>query len=504
MPPTLGRLVPCVDNVVSRECSPMKPVNGNVTGVVSGNVNANSGNIGRHAISLQSGGGNRREVDGGGMQGTDLSQAVERVLATYGRSQDDLNLTPHAHGHYGSSNAGGVMGMELLSSGGVGAWGSGSGMNDQYQSGFYVNRMGRNNPGPTEFFGGVNSNGNDNTTTPRPLQHMHSRDDIDALRPRKTRRMGPSFNSPIPPNHGQDPAKSFLAISPRRDRDRERGDRVGLGLGLRGAEGRSGYVDSTGVYTSPDEVPPAAPRRLVSRHNTPSRPERSGAKNSSISNNKSNSNSNINSNRSSSVGRGGIDDSEERRAGGSGGGGRGRMVMSLADPNLMDTSGGSISGVGSLPNGMGGMSMNQQGYQLAQHGFHAAVSPVVAPGHKGFAGGRRHDHERPHPGAKTQHGSGPGWRMGEVSPEELAVMRGDSPSSPSSSRSGGGGGGGMGGLGLTAHAMSRMKQVCTWQYLMFNVGWPVFNFYTPYNIFILVSTWHQALCFEITCTISRT
>lgn len=135
-------------------------------------------------------------------------------------------------------------------------------------------------------------------------------------------------------------------------------------------------------------------------------------------------------------------------------------MMHLADPNSMDTDGG-------VGGGAGGMGVSQ-GHQLAAHGFYAAMSPVtVAPGRGGFPGGRRH--QRHHSGG-NHHGSGgggavaeggqlrgsQGWRMGEVSPEEAAVLRGDS---PSSARGGGGGGMGMGGLGLTAHAMSRMEQV---------------------------------------------
>lgn len=191
--------------------------------------------------------------------------------------------------------------------------------------------------------------------------------------------------------------------------------------------GRGGHLNGAAVYAAPDEVPPAAPRRLVSRHNTPSRPERSGAK-------------------SGNSGDGGDD----------GGKLGGAHRMSLADPNAMDAGGG---GAGVL-----GVS---QGYQLAAHGYYAKMSPVtVAPGRGGFPGGRRH--HRHHSSGNQQGSNGvgslaeggrlrasTGW-VGDVSPEE-AILRGDS---PSSSRSGGGGGAGiMGGLGLTAHAMSRMEQV---------------------------------------------
>ena len=46
-----------------------------------------------------------------------------------------------------------------------------------------------------------------------------------------------------------------------------------------GCSGAAGKIDTLGMYTDPDDVPPAAPRRLVPRCNSPSRPERSGAKN---------------------------------------------------------------------------------------------------------------------------------------------------------------------------------------------------------------------------------
>ena len=330
----------------------------------------------------------------------------------YGRSQDDLNLTPRSH------YANPIMGVS-------GNWAAGG---VHGGPGYPHGRGGGGHPG--DFFasngsggngGGLNSHHLDRS--PRPLQHMHSRDDLDALRPRKTRRTGPSFDGDGQHPNGQErssSAQGFLAVSPRPN-----------GNGNGGAEGgfmgeRGGYLNTAGVYAGPDEVPPAAPRRLVSRHNTPSRPERSGAKH---------------------TGNGGD------AGGGDDGGKRGGHLMNL-DPAAMDTDGG------------GG-----QGFQLAAHGFYAAMSPVVAPGRAapGFGGGghgRRGHHRHSSSGTSGDLGAGGSqWRMGEVSPDEPAVLQGDSPSSSRSgggSSTGGAGGGGIlgaGGLGLTAHAMSRMEQV---------------------------------------------
>lgn len=284
----------------------------------------------------------------------------------------------------------------------------------------------------------------------RPLQHLHSRDDLDALRPRKTRRTGASYHS----GQGQaaEDANSFMSGSPRADDGAEGFDHGN------GVENGIPFLASSAVsYAAPDEVPPAPPRRLVSRHNTPSRPERSGASNKS------------NGGGSSSIGGGGSSDSGS-------GHGHGHQ-MHLGDPNAMETEGGNhLPGLGP---GMGG---RNRGNNFAAQGFFAAVSPVaVSAASGGFPGGRRHRRLYSNGGAQQGSGggsalsdgyggdssgvgrAGPGWRLGETSPEEAAVMRGDS---PASSRSGGGGGGsaaggGMGGLGLTAHAMSRMEQVKT-------------------------------------------
>lgn len=389
MPPTLGRLVPCADNVVSRESSPLKGSGGG-------------------------GGGGRMHPTSTSSLRTDRHDGYHMP---YGRSQDDLNLSPRSH--YGPPP---IMGMG--SHVGLGNWAAGGGLDSA--SGYY-NQSANRGQGP-EILASTGSGNSSQASrrSPRPLQHMHSRDDLDALRPRKTRRTGPSFHS----NHDDDPSQSFLAVSPRRDGDGSEAGFVG-----------EGYLNTGGMYAGPDEIPPAAPRRLVSRHNTPSRPERSGA-------------------------------AKGGGSGSSGGSGEGeevsrRHTMHLADPNTIDTEGV----VGGGPGGMG----VSQGYNLAAHGFYAAMSPVtVGAARGGFAGGRRHQR---HNSSGNQQGSGgavtpadgglhrasPGWRLGEVSPEEAAVMRGDS---PSSSRSGGGGGGGavggmgVGGLGLTAHAMSRMEQVC--------------------------------------------
>lgn len=334
----------------------------------------------------------------------------------YGRSQDDLNLTPRSH--YATP----IMGLGL-NSGIAENWAGGGGLHHAgISGGSYLNQLSR---GQTpEFFAsnGSGSGGNAHQRGGlRPLQHMHSRDDLDALRPRKTRRTGPSFDQDG--HNDQDPAHAFLAVSPRSN---ENGG--GVEGGFMGERG--GYLNTAAVYAAPDEVPPAAPRRLVSRHNTPSRPERSSAK---------------------SVGSGNGEGDEAGKRGG--------HRMTIAEPSAMDTDG--------MPVGSGGGGGASQSFKLAAHGFYAAMSPVtVASGRgSGFPGGRRHHR---HSSSGTGHGSSGDfgvatsqWRMGEVSPEEPAVLQGDS---PSSSRSGGGGGGSTGGggvmgLGLTAHAMSRMEQV---------------------------------------------
>ena len=236
MPPTLGRLVPCADNVVSRESSPLK--------------NAIGGGRELHSSSAT----NLPQLSGRPDGGHHSHMA-------YGRSQDDLSLTPRSH--YGATS----MGMGIYSSVN-GNWASGGG-----QDGNQFNQLTRGHA--SDFFASNGSGGsNAGHRSPRPLQHMHSRDDLDALRPRKTRRTGPSFNSP----GGEDPAQSFLSVSPRRD------DGDGSERSFIGGEGGPGgvYLNAAPVYAAtPDEVPPAAPRRLVSRHNTPSRPERSGAKHGS-------------------------------------------------------------------------------------------------------------------------------------------------------------------------------------------------------------------------------
>lgn len=389
MPPTLGRLVPCAENVVSNESSPMHLKPG-----VGGRMRTPSSADFQHLPS-------RADV---GLH--------SNHLPAYGRSQDDLNLTPRSH------YANPIMGLGV-----AGNWGAGG-----------VHGAGYHGRGahPGDFFASNGSGGSNGILrqdrSPRPLQHMHSRDDLDALRPRKTRRTGPSFDQDDPlADHDHSPSSSsaavhgFLAMSPRPN---------GCGGGTEGGfmGERGGYLNTAGVYAGPDEVPPAPPRRLVSHHNTPSRPERSGAKN----------------------GGGGEGDEAGKR--------RGQRLMSL-DGSAMDTD--SSGGGGGGPGG-------GQGFQLAAHGFYAAMSPVVAPGRTGGFGGRRGHHR--HSSSGTQQGSsgdlgahGSQWRMGEVSPDEPAVLQGDS---PSSSRSGGGsstsgGGGGVlgAGLGLTAHAMSRMEKV---------------------------------------------
>lgn len=348
----------------------------------------------------------------------------------YGRSQDDLGISPR--GHYGH-----ILGMSPHASvGGAGSY---------YNNGTPGNRGGGH---PADYYGSngsVASGSSNSRRGHRPLQHMHSQDDLDALRPRKTRRTGASYDGGV----GDDPA-AFFAGSPRQTGD---GDE-GLGGGEGGSDNGIPFLAAAAVYAMPDELPPAAPRRLVSRHNTPSRPERSGASK----------NNNGSGRESGGIGVGG--------AGGSGGRDS-ASLLHLGDPNAMDTGGG-----GGSHGGPGGMGLSQ-GYNLAAQGFYAAVSPVAVPTTRtGFPGGRRHQRHHSSTGSGAlvdgfadggQHRNpGPGWRLGEVSPEEAAVMRGDS---PTSSRSGGGGGSshgagggsggsmGIGGLGLTAHAMSRMEQV---------------------------------------------
>lgn len=345
----------------------------------------------------------------------------------YGRSQDDLNLTPRSH----------FANNPIMGGGGNGNWAAGGVHGGPGGGGGYPHgRGGGVHPG--DFFASNGSGGNGGgglnphhlDRSPRPLQHMHSRDDLDALRPRKTRRTGPSFDGDDHQrNNGHErssSAQGFLAVSPRPNGNSNGNGAEGGFMGERG-----GYLNTAGVFAGPDEVPPAAPRRLVSRHNTPSRPERSGAKN--------------NGNGGGDGGGGGGDD----------GGKRGGHLMNL-DPSAMDTDGG------------GG-----QGFQLAAHGFYAAMSPVVAPGRAapGFGGGGgghghgRRGHHR-HSSSSTSGDLGAGgaqWRVGEVSPDEPAVLQGDSPSSSrsgggsSTSGAGGGGGGGIG-LGLTPHAFCRMEK----------------------------------------------
>lgn len=401
MPPTLGRLVPSAENVVSRESSPIKSGGGGGGIRMS---NAQSASDFQHFAN---------RVDG------------RHHHPAYGRSQDDLNLTPRSH--YTTP----IMGLGL-SSGLAENWSGAGGFNRAGigGGGGYLNQLSR---GQThEFFAsnGSGSGGNAHQRSGlRPLQHMHSRDDLDALRPRKTRRTGPSFDQDD--QNGQIPTHAFLSMSPRSNDN---------GLGAEGGfmGERGGYLNTAAVYATPDEVPPAAPRRLVSRHSTPSRPERSSANNAANGNGE-----------------------------GDEAGKRGGHRMTLADPLAIDADGMPTGGLG----GGGGVGVcASQGFQLAKHGYYAAMSPVtVASGRGvGFSGGRRHHR---HSSNGTGHGSSGDfgvatsqWRMGEVSPEEPAVLLGDS---PSSSRSGGGGGStggggvmGVGGLGLTAHAMSRMEQVC--------------------------------------------
>ncbi|CAM9584181.1 unnamed protein product, partial [Ectocarpus sp. 12 AP-2014] len=294
MPPTLGRLVPSAENVVSRESSPMKP------GAAGGSGGGGGGGNRMHAGSSDYQPiGNR--LDAGGHH------------PTYGRSQDDLNLTPRSH------FAGPIMGLGLhqgvagnWAAGGVHGGGPGGG-------GGYSNSLTPNQ----EFFG---SNGSRNSnpyqgSSPRVLQNMHSRDDIDVLRPRKTRRTGPSFDQESHADN-QDPSQAFLAMSPR-----------ATGTGGDGGggfmDGRGGYLNTSAVYASPDELPPAAPRRLVSRHNTPSRPERSSA--------------------SKKKGGGDGDDAGKR-------GGQQQHLMSL-EPSSMDTDGTAGGGGG------GGAALTSQGFQ---------------------------------------------------------------------------------------------------------------------------------------------
>ncbi|CAN0180960.1 unnamed protein product, partial [Ectocarpus sp. 6 AP-2014] len=293
MPPTLGRLVPSAENVVSRESSPMKPGAGGGGGGGGGNrMHAGSSDY-QHT-------GNR--LDGGGHH------------PTYGRSQDDLNLTPRSH------FAGPIMGLGLhqgvagnWAAGGVHGGGPGGGGGGGFSNSFTPNQ---------EFFGSNGSrNSNYQGSSPRVLQNMHSRDDLDVLRPRKTRRTGPSFDQESHADN-QDPSKAFLAMSPR-----------AAGTGGDGGGGfmdeRGGYLNTSAVYASPDELPPAAPRRLVSRHNTPSRPERSSA--------------------SKNKGGGDGDDAGKR-------GGQQQHLMSL-EPSSMDTDGTAGGGGG------GGAALTSQGFQ---------------------------------------------------------------------------------------------------------------------------------------------
>lgn len=376
----------------------------------------------------------------------------------YGRSQDDLSVSPRTNtgfppimGLHGHGPPGGPAGYD----------GMGAGMNCGYYNG-----QGVRGGSLGDYYSSNGSSGGSARRGHRPLQHMHSRDDLDTLRPRKTRRTGA-------PYHADDDchdAPVFFGTSPRRpglDVDERLGGVAGEARGdgrARDADAGAGdnvipYPAAVAVYAAPDEVPPAPPRRLVSRHNnTPSRPDRAGA---------------LNCQGGSVRGEGGVNG-----VGGAGVGGNGDckgVQVAQLDANAMDTDSGGGAGTG-------GMSL-RQGFNLAASGFYATVSPVAVGAARGtFPGGRRHQRHHSN-GAPHQVpvGTGPpgdayagdngqlrnaGWRPGEVSPEEASSMRGDS---PASSRSGGGaanGAGAVGGLGLTAHAMSRMEQVaavsCVW------------------------------------------
>lgn len=364
-------------------------------------------------------------------------------LPAFGRSQDDLSvLSPRA-------TLPEIMGMQPPVS-----------MAETYgreaATGYYL-QQGRWDH--TLDLYGSNGSSSGGARGQRPLQHRHSRDDLDALRPRKSRRTGPSFQS----GDGGDDAQAFLASSPRRDTDGLEGfDRREAG------DTRVPYLPvATVSYAMPDEVPPAPPGRLVSRHSTPSRPERPDAFN----------------NVTGGGGSGSAGLGRSSGGGGSAGGcdsgsGHGHQ-MHLGETSTMDAEDAAY------PPGMGHRSRKNN---FAAQGFFAAVSPVsVNAAYSGFSGGRRNRQNLSGGGAQQGPGggsaqadghggdssasgtTGPGWRAGEISPEGVSAVKEESPSSSpsgggggeSSGGSSGGAGGGMGGLGLTAHAMSRMEKVKT-------------------------------------------
>ncbi|CAM9478840.1 unnamed protein product, partial [Sphacelaria rigidula] len=283
-------------------------------------------------------------------------------LPAFGRSQDDLSvLSPRA-------TLPEIMGMQPPVS-----------MAETYgreaAAGYYL-QQGRWDH--TLDLYGSNGSSSGGARGQRPLQHRHSRDDLDALRPRKSRRTGPSFQS----GDGGDDAQAFLASSPRRDTDGLEGfDRREAG------DTRVPYLPvATVSYAMPDEVPPAPPGRLVSRHSTPSRPERPDAFN----------------NVTGGGGSGSAGLGRSSGGGGSAGGcdsgsGHGHQ-MHLGETSTMDAEDAAH------PPGMGHRSRKNN---FAAQGFFAAVSPVsVNAAYSGFSGGRRNRQNLSGGGAQQGPGGG--------------------------------------------------------------------------------------------------
>ena len=149
----------------------------------------------------------------------------------FGRSQDDLNLTPRSHYVNPIMDVAGNSSTEAV---------------NRHKCDFLTN------------------NGSWSKRNPQRLQYMHSTDELDALRPRKTRLADPSFDrGDNQTDQDCSSAQGFLAVSPRPN----------------GNGGPQWGCYTTGVCAGPDEVPPTAPRRLEFRPHTPYRPERLGAKN---------------------------------------------------------------------------------------------------------------------------------------------------------------------------------------------------------------------------------
>lgn len=217
MPPTLERLVSSADTGLSRESSPMKPT-------VNGNRYMNGG------------------IEGTGRGPLSMSNAPQLMVPRtphdgqnappgYGRSQDDLNLTPRSHFLSNSFD-----------------WSP----NNSFQESSFHGQQAH------DFFVGKISNRHQSGNSPRVLQQTHSRDDMDIHRPSKTRRYtGPNAEDlfGIPNDTSLLPPTSQLAAT---------------GLLSRRFAGSSASVYGVGL-----DEPPAPPGRLGSRDNMPFRPGRS-------------------------------------------------------------------------------------------------------------------------------------------------------------------------------------------------------------------------------------